>query len=362
MTSKPETIKLSQSQLWKLASVFLLVSGSRSYEQPVGQLLPAAAMPVAAAADDVIVFDVPGAANGTQAYGINPSGDIVGFYTGADLNPHGFLRTSGGSVTTFDAPGAVFGTQAYGINPAGEVTGYYFDASFNGHGFVRSSNGYLTSFDVPGDVGGTFPYGINDGGTVTGVYCDATNCHGFLRARSGAFTTFDPAFIQNLSGIINPAGAVTGYFFESPPPPVRSFVRESNGAVTQFEAPDVCQTGNGAFAAGINPAGVIVGAYVDGACVHFHGFLRQPSGAIATFDLPGASDTDPTAINQGGTVVGIYDAFHGFLRSPSGVFSKFDVPGAVNGFVPASINSQGSVAGYWFDVNAVPHGFLLQPR
>jgi hypothetical protein len=36
-------------------------------------------------------IDFPGAAS-TQAWGINPSGDIVGIYTTADKSTHGFLK------------------------------------------------------------------------------------------------------------------------------------------------------------------------------------------------------------------------------------------------------------------------------
>jgi len=51
------------------------------------------------------VIDVPGAVY-TDAHGINNAGDVVGEYTDADWNQHGFLL-SGGVSTTIDVPGAV---------------------------------------------------------------------------------------------------------------------------------------------------------------------------------------------------------------------------------------------------------------
>ena len=41
-------------------------------------------------------IDVPGAANGTVAYGINDAGQIVGYYLDAAGTFHGFLATPGG--------------------------------------------------------------------------------------------------------------------------------------------------------------------------------------------------------------------------------------------------------------------------
>ena len=50
-------------------------------------------------------------------------------------------------------PGAA-GTQAYGINDKGTVVGWWFEANeANGsvyHGYLRDKDGNLTTFDVPG--------------------------------------------------------------------------------------------------------------------------------------------------------------------------------------------------------------------
>src|SRR5271170_7190220 len=64
----------------------------------------------------LIEFDAPGAATvsspacapacGTFAYANNDLGMIVGYYTDANVVPHGFLRTPEGRFVSFDAPGA----------------------------------------------------------------------------------------------------------------------------------------------------------------------------------------------------------------------------------------------------------------
>src|SRR5260370_1062769 len=66
-------------------------------------------------------IDVPGASF-TEAFGINPEGNIVGHYSNA-RGLHGFLLSEG-AFTTIDVPGASF-TKAFGINPEGNIVGGY---------------------------------------------------------------------------------------------------------------------------------------------------------------------------------------------------------------------------------------------
>ena len=81
------------------------------------------------------IIDVAGA-TGTAAEGINPQGDIVGFYNDSSGNSHGFLL-SNGSFITIDAPGAV-GTEGNAINPRGDIVGDFNDSSGSDHGFLLS--------------------------------------------------------------------------------------------------------------------------------------------------------------------------------------------------------------------------------
>jgi hypothetical protein len=84
-------------------------------------------------------FDPPGFA-GTFPLAINTAGAIRGYCANG---LHGFLRNPGGTFTTFDVPSAGStpkGTQAFAINPAGEITGFYFetiDTNTAFHGFLR---------------------------------------------------------------------------------------------------------------------------------------------------------------------------------------------------------------------------------
>src|SRR5215472_8929699 len=95
------------------------------------------------------------------------------------------IPLSAQTITTFDAPGAGTaagqGTRAYSINPSGTITGFFSDSANTAHGYVRSNQGVFTAFDAPGagtGLGqGTFPLNspqlINPNGAITGYYVDS---------------------------------------------------------------------------------------------------------------------------------------------------------------------------------------------
>jgi hypothetical protein len=136
--------------------------------------------------------------NGGGTLGINPKGEIWGWYIDANNAFHGYLRSPDGTFTEVDAPGA--GTGAYqgttscwsnicagGITPDGKVTGWYADSNNVFHGFVRTSLGKFKTFDAPGaGTGawqGTLPVAINPEGMIAGYYTDTKGVvHGFVRS------------------------------------------------------------------------------------------------------------------------------------------------------------------------------------
>jgi len=80
------------------------------------------------------------------------------------------------------------------------------------------------------------------------------------------------------------------------------FLRASNGTVTEFDVP-AAATGPGlgtttAWAQCVNPAGAVTGYYFDqnGA---IHGYVRNPDGTIATFDAPGAGTGSGQGLTPG---------------------------------------------------------------
>jgi hypothetical protein len=231
---------------------------------------------------------------------------------------------------------------------------------------------------MPGQ--GTFAEDINPAGAITGYYFDAGfAAHGFLRAPNGTITTFDPTGSQDTFAFsINPVGVIAGYYLDGNDV-FHGFVRATNGTFTTFEAPGADTTMgsfNGTFAANINPAGAIAGDYVDASEV-FHGYARAPHGTITPFDAPGAGTgagqgtflVAGTGINPAGAIAGQYiDAggvAHGYVRAPDGTITPFDVTGAgtgpAQGTSNSGINTAGTNVGAYADSNDVQHGYARAP-
>jgi hypothetical protein len=350
----------------------------------------------------ITTFDAPGAGTaagqGTFANGMNTLGTIVGFIRDANVARHGFLRAPDGTFTMFDDPNAGTcstscgtigpgqGTRAYAINPSGEIVGFYSDNSARCHGYVRAANGTFTQIDAP-DAGtgpfpqGTFPSeftpaGINPAGAITGFYVDASSVqHGFVRASGGKITEFDPSgSIFTNPNAIDETGAITGFYFDANVVG-HGFLRTPDGTITSFDAPGADMTpgsGNGTFGVSLIPNGEIEGVYVDSKGV-LHGFVRSSQGTFTTFDVPSAGTgpgqgTLPESNNTVGAIAGNYiDASsvnHGFLRDQQDSFHLFDVPGAGTGAgqgtIPLSNNNSGMATGEDIDGGNVTHGFLAE--
>jgi hypothetical protein len=279
-------------------------------------------------------FDAPGAGNqanqypvqGTQAFSINPALAIVGYYTDTGGITHCFLRAPNGTFKNIDPPGSLGSFPPPNgfpivINPAGEVAGSFSDQ--NGfHGFLRTSGGTFISFDPP-NSSFTIPTGINSKGAISGYYQDGSY-HGFLRNPDGTFAVFDPpGSAYTVATGINQRCEIIGWYEQNllygPP---YSFLRTVKGALTNIDFPG---SSLGTFPYAINPAGTITGNYFNTtppSSGQYSGFVRTAKGIFTSFDPPGSTNTTaPSAINPAGDIIGNYPdaAFvtHGFLRVPA---------------------------------------------
>ena len=128
---------------------------------------------------------------GSGAFGINNLGQIVGGCS-APGGINGFYGTSpgfflsGGVMTLLPDPGSYGGAsvQAWGINDSGQIVGWYADPCLcAGHGFLYVGGTY-TTLDIPGFID-TQAYGINSFGQIVG-FTQATfgggDAHGFFSA------------------------------------------------------------------------------------------------------------------------------------------------------------------------------------
>ena len=94
--------------------------------------------------------------------------------------------------------------------------------------------------------------------------------------------------------------------------------------------------------------------------------LSANARTITTFDVPGSILTQPSSINSGGVITGVYldpsNLSHGFLRSATGAITTFEAPGAgtgqSQGTAPQSINKYGVITGWYTDSSGAGHGFV----
>lgn len=126
--------------------------------------------------------------------------------------------------------------------------------------------------------------------------------------------------------------------------------------------------GNNTTVSAINDGGTVTGSYnapAPGSPLRVVSYLRDAAGNFTTFDVPGLASTIATGINNTGTVVG-YNTFGfgpGFLRDAAGNITTFQIPGISPGFLVGvfipKINDAGTIAGNYSSLSNGPsHGFL----
>jgi uncharacterized membrane protein len=326
-------------------------------------------------AGQIISFDVPGSACQpaffvcTQAFAINASGAVLGWYADSDRAMHGFLREGDGSFVGIDPPGATCGggifsvcSRPAAINDAGAITGFYNDA--NGpHAYIRAADGGYTTFAFPGAICCTNPSAIASDGTVIGYYINANSiAQGFIRTKDGKYTTVDvPTGVNGTSlSAINPQGTIIGFYYDENNN-THSFVRYRDGNIVEIAVP----RSQGTYVAAINPAGDIVGSYADINLI-YHGFILRPNGSFVSFDAASPPfDTEPVGINPAGVIAGncqrINQPCGGFVRAQNGSTTLFNPPNTILTVV-SGINAAGVIAGWYDDVGYLQHAFIRFPR
>lgn len=255
--------------------------------------------------------DVPGATL-TNAQGINPRGDIVGFYVASGVT-HGFLLRDG-VVTTIDYPGAAY-SDARGINASGDIVGTYRmrgEPPVNMHGYLLTRHGDFRPIDVPGHTN-AIAQRITASGLVVGCRHDGDTMG---TMRGVAIDPENPAVFEEIDAL----GSMT------------------NGAARDGQ--------------------LLAGLYTDMELNRGRGFIVS-GGAFIPFDVPGSSFTAAWDINARGDVAGIYRngaAVHGFLWSAL-QFHAIDYPGASATRV-FGLNARGDMVGTYVDAGGRVHGFL----
>ena len=257
----------------------------------------------------------------TSAFGVNKSGNIVGFYQDANRKLHGFLydpvRSSFASID-YPNPVCTAGTDARGINKRGDIVGSCTDDANNFYGYLLTTEGF-SSVQAPGHLS-TIPQGISSDDKIFGCVHDTntgTTMFGFSLDDEG-FNYFGGKFggLDGIAFMNNGPSAngrrLTGMFMDTGLNRVRAYTVR-RGVATSFDYPDAAITQGW----DVNDQGDVVGVYRDTAG-RIHGYLRSVDGEFTSIDFPGATLTRAFGINQLGDIVGTYVASgvqHAFLRS-----------------------------------------------
>jgi probable HAF family extracellular repeat protein len=124
--------------------------------------------------DHPLAAQLPGAMGGTQAFGLNDPGDIVGSYV-AGGHTHGYLLPKGATTfTAIEVPGAT-DTTPEGINNNGVIVGFFVDTDGNQHGFILNDGTFTKPVDPPGSTSaGTTVESITAAGSIAGTFIDST--------------------------------------------------------------------------------------------------------------------------------------------------------------------------------------------
>ena len=148
--------------------------------------------------------------SGTEAYGINNSGEVVGTGYLSASNFHAFLY-SGGKMKDLGPSGA-YQASAYAINTSGEIVGSYSLTS-GASGTFLYTGGKMTALPNPAGSEGGFGVAINDNGEIAGTLFPPTAA-GSHAARFSHGAWID---LGNLTGAqgsgataINAAGQIVG--------------------------------------------------------------------------------------------------------------------------------------------------------
>jgi uncharacterized membrane protein len=318
---------------------------------------------IASAQTGFVSFDIPGAA-GIEPSSINSSGTVAGTYLDDNINSHGFLRTSDGTIVVVNVPGFT-NTSAACINNNEQIVGY----SMNGgapvftHGFLRSRLGSFTRIDVPNELN-TEPTWISNSGLIVGyVFGDGGSPTAFLRDLNGVYTFIDPpdAAHGSVSSAVNDNGQVVGTYVDSSFNQ-HEFFRDSDGTITEFDPP------SGTYPVVVNPrinsAGTIVSVYATPQG-NLESFLRDSSGDFTILNMPGEASTLAEDLNDLGEVVGfaepsLQSSFGiAFRRNTSGDYSNIPVPAGTLSAGAGAVNTNGRITGSYFDASDVQHGFVF---
>ena len=284
----------------------------------------------------------------SRAYGLNSSGDVVGYYVSGSVK-HAFIWHDANGNQAVDAGerqdlGTLGGTKsaAYAINDSGQITGWANKKNTSNHmafiwtdgnGNWQSDAGDMASL---GTLGGSMSrgYGINNAGQVAGLsYMAGEARRAFRWTDSDGDWMYDAGETLNLGTLggarsrgygINSDGNVTGFARDGSE--VQQASRwidgDTNGAVDPGELVAIVAPSVPGFAWDINDGGEMAGYYKN-ASSKYRAFYYNDSDGMTTIDPLSSGDwSEAYAVDNTGMVVGSSltgtGAEHAFAFDPDG--------------------------------------------
>jgi hypothetical protein len=220
----------------------------------------------------------PGAmANSTEAFAINDSGVIVGFYVPPGGYAQGFSYSGG-----FSSVNAFGGNDTYpiGISNNGLIVGQVSDTALGtSQGYVYSNGQYTTVDGDPYPANSSIATGINDSGEIVldsvpgnpspnTYYCDS-----FLDVGGVNTPISMPGESMTCASSLNDLGVIVGFASNDGFATATGFI-DVNGVFSALNVPGSTIT----YAYGINDPGQIVGSYID-ASGNEQAFLATPTSS-----------------------------------------------------------------------------------
>jgi len=298
-------------------------------------------------------------ANSSYAYGINDSGQVVGYFSTGTRQKRAFLY----SDRTMIDLGTLGGSEALArdVNNSGQMVGEARNADGHWRAFLWDS---VNGMQDLGTLGGatSAAYAVNESGQVVGHSRVGSAYHAFIY-KDGAMTdlgTLD--YWQSGAYDINDHGQVVGTLLDYGSSDTTAFVYD-NGTLVDLGSPLL----GGSQAWLINNSGLVVG-HSWGSGEH-RSFLYAGGTVIDLGTLDGFPKTYAYGLGDAGQVVGKVTSVDGTLSRAfvytGGVLIDLNellVAGHGWDYLAAAyaVNSSGQIAGYG-RINGQLRAFLLTP-